>query len=544
MRSHSRSRSPEGSFQGMPLSCTRRPGACPTMRTRAVGEARSTGLGGLGRWASQILHARTSASRRSNWAGFTRMIKSVLFAIRAPLMPPHSPLSPLNALSPLDGRYHKQLDPLRACFSEAALFRYRIAVEIRWLLALAAEPAIAEIKPFSKATRSELERIIETFSEEDAAQVKAIEAETHHDVKAIEYWLTKRLAGNPEATRVAGFVHFACTSEDINNLAYGLMLKEARDRVLLPALDRVIETLAALARQLADAPMLARTHGQPASPTTLGKELANVVHRLRRARRAIAAVSLTGKMNGAVGNYNAHLAAYPDFDWESFAKGFVESLGLQFNSHTTQIEPHDCLAEQFDAIARANTVLLDLDRDLWGYVSLGYFKQKTRTGEIGSSTMPHKVNPIDFENSEGNLGLANALLKHLAEKLPVSRWQRDLTDSTVLRNIGVAFGYALLAYDSCLRGLNKLEVNPARLAQDLDATWEVLAEPVQTVMRRYGIENPYEQLKELTRGKGISKEALREFIGGLAIPQEAKDQLLAMTPANYLGIAAQLARKI
>src|SRR2546427_661951 len=316
MRSHSRSRSPEGSFQGMPLSCTRRPGACPTMRTRAVGEARSTGLGGLGRWPSQILHARTSVSRRSNWAGFTRVIKSVLFAIRAPLMPPHSPLSPLNALSPLDGRYHKQLGPLRACFSETALFRYRIAVEIRWLLALAAEPAIGEIKPFSRATRSELERIIETFSEEDAVQVKAVEAETHHDVKAIEYWLKRRLAGNPEGARVAEFVHFACTSEDINNLAYGLMLKEGRDRVLLPALDRVIEALAALAVRLADAAMLARTHGQPASPTTLGKELANVVHRLRRARRSIASVSLSGKMNGAVGNYNAHVAAYPSFDWE------------------------------------------------------------------------------------------------------------------------------------------------------------------------------------------------------------------------------------
>src|SRR5206468_8615199 len=355
MRSHSRSRSPEGAFQGTPRSCTRRPGACPTMRTRAVGEARSTGLGELGRWASQILHARTSVSRRSNWAGFTRMIKSVLFAIRAPLMPPHPSLSPLNALSPLDGRYHKQLEPLRACFSEAALFRYRIAVEIRWLLALAAEPAIGEIKPFSRTTRSELERILETFSEEDAAQVKAVEAETRHDVKAIEYWLTRRLAGNPEGARVPGFVHFACTSEDINNLAYGLMLKEARDRVLLPALDRVIAALAALAVRLADAAMLARTHGQPASPTTLGKELANVVQRLRRARRSIASVSLTGKMNGAVGNYNAHVAAYPDFDWESFARAFVESLGLEFDAYTTQIEPHDSLAEQFDAVARANT---------------------------------------------------------------------------------------------------------------------------------------------------------------------------------------------
>src|SRR5437870_9912903 len=412
------------------------------------------------------------------------MIKSVLFAIRAPLMPPHSPLSPLNALSPLDGRYHKQLGPLRACFSETALFRYSIAVELRWRLALAAESAIGEIKPFSKATHAELERIIETFSEEDAAQVKAVEAQTNHDVKAIEYWVKQRLAGNPEGARVAEFVHFACTSEDINNLAYGLMLKEGRDRVMLPTLDRVIEALAALARRLADAAMLARTHGQPASPTTLGKELANVVHRLRRARRSIASVSLTGKMNGGVGNYNAHLAAYPDFDWERFARAFVESLGLEFNPYTTQIEPHDSLAEQFDAIARANTVLLDLDRDLCGYVSLGYFRQKTQAGEVGSSTMPHKVNPIDFENSEGNLGIANALLEHFAAKLPISRWQRDLTDSTVLRNLGVGFGYCLLAYESCLRGLGKLEIDTTQLAADLDDSWEVLAEPIQTVMRR------------------------------------------------------------
>src|SRR5881396_1878860 len=543
MRSHSRSRSPEGSFQGMPLSCTRRPGACPTMRTRAVGEARSTGVGGLGRWASQILHARTSASRRSNWAGFTRMIKSVLFATRAPLMPPHPPLSPLNALSPLDGRYHKQLEPLRACFSEAALFRYRIAVEIRWLLALAAEPAIGDIKPFSRTTRSELERIIETFSEEDAAQVKAVEAETQHDVKAIEYWLTKRLAGNPEGARVAGFVHFACTSEDINNLAYGLMLKEGRDRVLLPALDRVIAALAALAVRLADAAMLARTHGQPASPTTLGKELANVVQRLRRARRSIASVSLTGKMNGAVGNYNAHFAAYPDFDWESFARAFVESLGLEFDAYTTQIEPHDSLAEQFDAVARANTVLLDLDRDLWGYVSLGYFRQRTQSGEVGSSTMPHKVNPIDFENSEGNLGIANALLRNLSEKLPVSRWQRDLSDSTVLRNIGVALGHSLLAYESCLKGLGKLEADPARMLEDLEANWEVLAEPVQTVMRRHGLPNPYEQLKALTRGQGIDAEAMRAFIEGLQLPAAAKARLKALTPAAYIGLAEALARE-
>src|SRR6266702_4382723 len=460
MRSHLRSRSPEGSFQGMPLSCTRRPGACPTMRTHALGHARRTGFGGFGRCASQMRQARTRASRRLKSAVLIRMLRLPPSAIQAPSMPHSPPFSQLGALSPLDGRYHKQLEPLRASFSEAALFRYRVAVEIRWLLALAAEPAIAEIKSFSKDTSAELERVIATFSEEDAAQVKSIEAETNHDVKAIEYWLKKRLAGNPEATRVAEFVHFACTSEDINNLAYALMLKEGRDRVLLPALDRVIEALAA---QLADAAMLARTHGQPASPTTLGKELANVVHRLRRSRRSIGAVSLTGKINGAVGNYNAHLAAYPDFDWERFARTFVESLGLEFNPYTTQIEPHDSLAEQFDAIARANTVLLDLDRDLWGYISLGYFKQKTQAGEIGSSTMPHKVNPIDFENSEGNLGIANALLRHLSEKLPVSRWQRDLSDSTWLRNIGVALGHGLLAYESCLKGLGRLEADPARM---------------------------------------------------------------------------------
>ncbi len=459
-------------------------------------------------------------------------------------MPPHSPPSPLNALSPLDGRYHKQLEPLRACFSEAALFRYRIAVEIRWLLALAAEPTIAEIKPFSKATHAELERIIENFSEEDAAQVKAVEAQTNHDVKAIEYWVKKRLAGNPEGARVAEFVHFACTSEDINNLAYGLMLKEGRDRVLLPALDRVIEALAALAARLADAAMLARTHGQPASPTTLGKELANVVHRLRRARRSIASVSLTGKMNGAVGNYNAHVAAYPDFDWERFARAFVESLGLEFAAYTTQIEPHDSLAEEFDALARANTVLLDLDRDLWGYVSLGYFRQKTQAGEVGSSTMPHKVNPIDFENSEGNLGIANALLRHLSEKLPVSRWQRDLSDSTVLRNIGVALGHSLLAYESCLKGLSKLEADPARMLEDLEANWEVLGEAVQTVMRRYGLPDPYEQLKALTRGKRVEGEAMRAFIRGLKLPEAERARLLKLTPAGYIGKAAELARKI
>ena len=454
------------------------------------------------------------------------------------------PLSPLSALSPLDGRYHKQLEPLRSCFSEAALFRHRVAIEIRWLLALAEDAGVAEIKPFSKETNKALENLIAAFSEEDAAQVKAIEAETNHDVKAIEYWLKERLAGNPEASRVAGFVHFACTSEDINNLAYALMLKEGRDRVLLPALDRVVETLAAIAKSLADAAMLSHTHGQPATPTTMGKEIANFAHRLRRARRSIGAVSLTGKMNGAVGSYNAHVAAYPDFDWERFAKRFVESLGLEFNPYTTQIEPHDSLAEQFDAFARANTALLDLDRDLWGYVSLGYFRQKTKSGEVGSSTMPHKVNPIDFENSEGNLGIANALLRHLSEKLPVSRWQRDLSDSTVLRNVGVALGHSLLAYESCLKGLSKLEADSSRMLQDLDANWEVLAEAVQTVMRRHGLPDPYEQLKALTRGKRVDGEAMRAFVRGLALPEAEKARLLKLTPATYIGKAAELARKL
>src|SRR6266704_3377343 len=454
------------------------------------------------------------------------------------------PLSPLSALSPLDGRYHKQLEPLRACFSEAALFRYRIAVEIRWLLALAAESAIGEIRPFSGATRSELERIIETFSDEDAAQVKAVEAETNHDVKAIEYWLKKRLAGNPEGARVAEFVHFACTSEDINNLAYGLMLKEGRDRVLLPALDRVIEALAALARRLADAAMLARTHGQPASPTTLGKELANVVHRLRRARRSIASVSITGKMNGAVGNYNAHLAAYPGFGWERFCRRFVERLGLEFNPYTTQIEPHDWLAELLDAYARANSVLLDLDRDAWGYISLGYFTQKLRKSEVGSSTMPHKVNPIDFENSEGNVGVANALLRHLADKLPVSRWQRDLSDSTAQRNVGTALGHTLLAYAACLRGLDKLEADPRRLAADLESNWEVLAEAVQQVMRRHGVPDAYERLKAISRGKRLDRGQLAAVVRKLPIPQAAKKRLLALTPATYTGLAAELARRV
>ncbi|MDB5794940.1 MAG: purB [Noviherbaspirillum sp.] len=453
-------------------------------------------------------------------------------------------LSALSALSPLDGRYAAKIDKLRPILSESGFMHHRVKVEIAWLQALAGA-GFAEIKPFSAGANATLDKLAAEFSETDAARIKEIEAVTNHDVKAVEYWLKEKVKDVPELVAASEFIHFACTSEDINNTSHGMMLKAARDNVVLPSLDAVIAKLTELAHANADLPMLSRTHGQPASPTTLGKEIANVVARLRRAQKRIAKVEILGKMNGAVGNYNAHLSAYPDFDWETFSKNVIEQrLGLTFNPYTIQIEPHDYMAEMFDAVARANTILLDLNRDIWGYISLGYFKQRTKAGEIGSSTMPHKVNPIDFENSEGNLGLANALLRHLSEKLPVSRWQRDLTDSTVLRNIGVAFGYSLLAYDSCLRGLNKLEVNPGRLAEDLDATWEVLAEPVQTVMRRYGVENPYEQLKELTRGKGISREILRQFIDGLAIPQEAKDHLLAMTPANYIGRAATLAREI
>ncbi len=453
-------------------------------------------------------------------------------------------LSPLSALSPLDGRYAAKTDKLRPILSEAGFMHHRVKVEIAWLLALS-EAGFAELKPFTAEARTLLEKLAADFGEADAARIKEIEAVTNHDVKAVEYWLKEKVQHLPELVKASEFIHFACTSEDINNTSHGMMLKAARDQVLLPSLSTVIAKLTEIAHANAELPMMSRTHGQPASPTTLGKEMANVVARLQRAAKRIAGVEILGKMNGAVGNYNAHLSAYPAVDWPAFSKQVIEQrLGLTFNPYTIQIEPHDYMAELFDAIARVNTILLDLNRDIWGYIALGYFKQKTKAGEIGSSTMPHKVNPIDFENSEGNLGMANAVLKHMAEKLPVSRWQRDLTDSTVLRNIGVGFGYSLLAYDSCLRGLNKLEVNPSRLAEDLDNSWEVLAEPVQTVMRRHGIENPYEQLKELTRGKGISKDALREFIGGLAIPQEDKDRLLAMTPASYIGIADQLAKDI
>ncbi|MBT9539556.1 adenylosuccinate lyase [Thiobacillus sp.] len=454
-------------------------------------------------------------------------------------------LTALTALSPLDGRYGSKTASLRDFFSEYALIKYRVIVEIEWLKALAAEASIAEVPAFSAAAIGLLDGIADTFSVADAERVKAIEATTNHDVKAVEYFLKEKTQGNAEIAAVSEFIHFACTSEDINNLSHGLMLKGARDGVLLPALEKLIVRLTELAHAFADLPMLSRTHGQPASPTTVGKEIANVVYRLRRAWDALSSIELLGKINGAVGNYNAHLAAYPDFDWEGFAQGFVRDLGLGFNPYTIQIEPHDAMAELFDGIARANTILIDLNRDVWGYISVGYFKQKVKAGEVGSSTMPHKVNPIDFENSEGNLGLANAMLRHLAEKLPISRWQRDLTDSTVLRNMGVGFGYSLLAYESCLRGLGKLEANPAALAADLDASWDVLAEPVQTVMRRYGIANPYEQLKELTRGKGgITQAALHLFIDGLAIPSAEKTRLKAMTPASYTGVAAELARQI
>ena len=454
-------------------------------------------------------------------------------------------LTTFNALSPLDGRYQTKLDALRPYFSEYALIKHRALVEVEWLKALSAAQELAEIAPFSVETIQELDAAISQFSEADAAQVKAIEATTNHDVKALEYWLKEKFDSNVEVKKASEFIHFACTSEDINNLSHGLMLKSATSDVMLPFLASLIARLTELSHQLASQPMLSRTHGQTASPTTMGKELANVVYRLQRQQKQLLNNEILGKINGAVGNFNAHLSAYPHFDWECFAKKFVEGLGLTYNPMTIQIEPHDYMAELFDTFSRINTILIDLNRDIWGYISVGYFKQKLKAGEIGSSTMPHKVNPIDFENSEGNLGLANAVLRHMAEKLPISRWQRDLTDSTVLRNMGVAFGYTLLGYDSCLRGLNKLEINPAKLALDLDISWEVLAEPIQTVMRRYGIENPYEQLKELTRGKGgINKESLHSFISNLNIPADAKKLLLEMTPASYIGKAVDLVNRI
>ncbi len=454
-------------------------------------------------------------------------------------------LTALTALSPLDGRYQGKVDALRHHFSEYGLIRYRVLIEIEWLKALSNEPGIKELPPFSPATVAHLVQLAAQFSEADAEQIKSIEKRTNHDVKAIEYWLREKLEAIPETAKALEFIHFACTSEDINNLSHALMLNHARKEVMLPTLQIVIERLQHLAHEHAALPMLCRTHGQTATPSTLGKEMANVVHRLRRACDRIAAVEVMGKINGAVGNYNAHLSAYPDVDWESFAWKFVEARGLVFNPYTIQIEPHDCMAELYDAFARANTILIDLDRDIWNYISLGYFKQKVVAGEVGSSTMPHKVNPIDFENSEGNLGMANAILRHLSEKLPISRMQRDLTDSTVLRNMGVALGYTLLGYESCLKGLGKLEANPQRLAEDLNNSWEVLAEPIQTVMRRYNIENAYDKLKELTRGKGgINRESLAAFIQALDIPASEKKRLQSLTPETYLGKAAELAKRI
>ena len=450
----------------------------------------------------------------------------------------------LMALSPLDGRYAKRVAALQPIFSEFGLIKARVTVEVRWLQALAAHDGIAEVAPLSPRATAKLDGLVAGFDADDAARVKGIEATTNHDVKAVEYFLKESVRNDAELAAISEFFHFACTSEDINNLAYGLMLREAREAVMLPAWDAVIAALRAGAEEMAALPMLSRTHGQTASPTTMGKEWANIAYRLRRQRDQLAAVPILGKINGAVGNYNAHLVSYPDVDWPRFAEGFVTSLGLQWNPYTTQIEPHDCVAELSHAMMRANTVMIDLCRDLWGYISLGYFKQKVVAGEVGSSTMPHKVNPIDFENGEGNFGLANALFDHLAAKLPISRWQRDLTDSTVMRNVGVAFGYSLLALASVQKGLGRLEVNAERMAEDLDASWEVLGEAVQTVMRRYGIENPYEKMKALTRGKGIDADRLRAFIAELEIPEAAKQPLLALTPAGYTGNAAQQARAI
>ena len=453
-------------------------------------------------------------------------------------------LSTLNALSPIDGRYASKTDDLRPWLSEAAFMRQRVKVEVHWLIALA-HSKLPQMPSFDQTSEAYLLQLVEQFSEQDAKRIKEIEAVTNHDVKAVEYWLKEQVKGQDQLEKASEFIHFACTSEDINNTSHGMMLNGSVHQVMLPKLEALLDCLVNLAIDNAAIPMMSRTHGQPASPTTLGKEMANIAKRLERSIEQIRAVQMFGKMNGAVGNYNAHVAAYPDFDWESFCRAVVEDrLGLVFNPYTIQIEPHDAMAELFDAFVRANTILLDMNRDIWGYISLGYFKQKTKDGEIGSSTMPHKVNPIDFENSEGNLGLANALLRHLSDKLPISRWQRDLTDSTVLRNLGTAFGHTLIAYDSAIRGLHKLETNPSRLAEDLDQSWEVLAEPIQTVMRRFGVPNPYEQLKTLTRGKNITKEDLQTFIHQLDIPQDARDRLLVMTPSNYLGKAIELSLRL
>ncbi len=457
---------------------------------------------------------------------------------------PDSQSSALLAISPLDGRYNSKCNELAPYFSEFALMRYRVMVEVKWLIQLAAHPQVAELDAIAASDQDRLQALYEQFEPIDAQRIKEIEATTNHDVKAVEYFIKEKLEDCAGLKNQLEFVHFAFTSEDINNLAYALMVKQGRDKILIPAMQELIDILAGLARDYADQPLLSRTHGQPASPTTVGKELANVCYRLRRQQSQVEATQILGKINGAVGNYNAHLAAYPEIEWHKLAHEFVDSLGLDWNPLTTQIEPHDYLAELLNSIARFNTVLIDFDRDIWAYISLAYFKQKTVAGEIGSSTMPHKVNPIDFENSEGNLGMANAVLNHLAAKLPISRWQRDLTDSTVLRNIGVSFAYGLIAYRSTIKGLNKLELNPAAIYKDIDSCWEILAEPIQTVMRRYGVEQAYEKLKELTRGKGISQAAIQDFVNALDIPESARQQLLELTPRSYLGNAIEQAGDI
>jgi len=513
-----------------------------TQKGRLPAVAKETGLGL--EWLRKLIGGHIHDPGYSKIEKLHAYMKSQATAPAATPATPALALNPLTAVSPLDGRYARATERLRGYFSEYGLIRLRILVEVRWLQALADHPRIPEVTLFSATTAQQWQAIATDFTEADARRVKEIEAVTNHDVKAIEYFLKEKVRGNAELEKAAEFIHFACTSEDINNLAYALMLKQARAAVLLPAMDKLIGAIAELAARHAEQPMLARTHGQPASPTTLGKELANVAYRLQRTRDQFAAVEILGKINGAVGNYNAHLAAYPDVDWPALAKDFVENLGLAWNPYTTQIEPHDYVAELMQALSRFNTALIDFCRDTWGYISLGYFRQKVVAGEVGSSTMPHKVNPIDFENAEGNLGLANALAEHLAAKLPVSRFQRDLTDSTVLRNLGVGFGYTLLAYGACQRGIGKLEVDPARLAADLDANWEVLAEAVQTVMRRYGVPEPYEKLKTLTRGKGITRESLQAFIDTLDIPADAKKRLLALTPATYTGNAARQAKAV
>ncbi|NOY67375.1 MAG: adenylosuccinate lyase [Gammaproteobacteria bacterium] len=453
-------------------------------------------------------------------------------------------LSSLNAISPVDGRYGSKTADLRPIFSEFGLIRHRVLVEVRWLQALANHPQIPEVPVLGEHANNILNGITDNFSEEDAQRIKNIERTTNHDVKAVEYFLKEKIEGNNELEAISEFIHFACTSEDINNLSHALMLRAARAQTILPLLDEVIDALTHHAHEFADKPMLSRTHGQPASPSTMGKEFANVVFRLKRQRDQIIAVPLMGKINGAVGNYNAHLSAYPEINWQGFAEQFVTDLGLDWNPYTIQIEPHDYIAELFDAIARFNNILMDFCRDVWGYISVGYFKQKTVAGEVGSSTMPHKVNPIDFENAEGNLGIANALFDHLAAKLPISRWQRDLTDSTVLRNLGVGVAHSMIAYQSCLKGISKLEINEQSLLADLDRNWEVLAEPIQTVMRRYGIEKPYEKLKELTRGKRLDKQGMQNFIESLDIPDSAKEELKNLSPDTYLGNAIDQAEKI